>query len=124
MDPVLGWVVVEGEQLVQVTGDLRGCLGELRAEQRGERIRRGACFLLVLGVPDLGQRLLRGGMRRLRHGAEDVGDFMEPAALLLDLGEHVAQRGPEAERAVAGRQHRGAQAAAHAVAHQVGPGFC
>src|SRR6266849_8940219 len=28
-DPVLAWVVVEGEQLVQVVGDLRGGLGEL-----------------------------------------------------------------------------------------------
>src|SRR2546430_4621779 len=30
MHPVLRWVVVEREQLVQVIGDLRGGLGELR----------------------------------------------------------------------------------------------
>ena len=56
---MLGRVVVEREQHVQVVGDLRGGLGPLGAELGGERLRRGAGVGLVLGVVDLGQRLLR-----------------------------------------------------------------
>ena len=46
---------------------------------------------------------------------------MEPAALLAGLREHLAQRTPEPERPVPGGQHRGAHAAAAAIAQQIGP---
>jgi hypothetical protein len=41
---------------------------------------------------------------------------VKPAALLAGLGEHLAQRTPEPQRPVPGREHRGAHAAARAVA--------
>jgi hypothetical protein len=46
---------------------------------------------------------------------------MEPAALFPGLREDLAQRAPEPQRPVAGRQHRGPHAAAGAVAQQVRP---
>jgi hypothetical protein len=54
VNPVLGGVVVDGEQLLEVIGDLRDCLGELRTVGGLEGLRRGAGVVLVLGVPDLG----------------------------------------------------------------------
>ena len=38
---------------------------------------------------------------------------MEPAALLVGLREHLAQRAPEPQRAVPGGEHRGAHADHH-----------
>jgi hypothetical protein len=61
-------------------------------------------------------------VRRLRQRAERIGDLVEPAALLPGLGEHVAQRGPEPQRAIPDGQDRGAHAAALAVAQQICPG--
>ena len=48
---------------------------------------------------------------------------MHPAPLLAGGGEHLPQRGPEPERAVADGQYRGAHAAPPALAQQVGPGL-
>jgi hypothetical protein len=48
---------------------------------------------------------------------------VKPAALFAGVGEHLAQRCPEPERAVADGQHRGAHAATLARAQQVGPGL-
>jgi len=55
MDPVLGWEVVEREQLLEVVGDLRRGLGELRPVSVLERLGRFAGVVLVLGGPDLRQ---------------------------------------------------------------------
>jgi hypothetical protein len=63
VDPVFGGEVVERQQLGQVVGDLRGGLGELRPVGGVERLHGVECVLLVFGVPDLGQCLLRPGMR-------------------------------------------------------------
>jgi hypothetical protein len=68
VDPVLGWVVVEGEQHVEVVGDLRGGLRPLDAELGGERLRGGSGVGLVLGVVDLRERGSRG--RRGRHRSQ------------------------------------------------------
>ena len=46
---------------------------------------------------------------------------MEPAALLTGLREHLAQRAPKPERAVADGQHRGPHAAAFGVTQQIRP---
>jgi hypothetical protein len=48
---------------------------------------------------------------------------VEPAALGRGFGEHLAQRAPEPQRAVADREHRGAHPAALRVPEQVGPGL-
>jgi hypothetical protein len=48
---------------------------------------------------------------------------VEPAAALPRLGEHLAQPIPEAQRPVADGQHRGAHAAAGAIAQQIRPRF-
>jgi hypothetical protein len=58
MDPVLGQEVVERQQDLEVVGDLRGRFGELRTVSGPERC-GGVEGMAVLGVPDLGQRLLR-----------------------------------------------------------------
>jgi hypothetical protein len=46
---------------------------------------------------------------------------VEPAALFAGLREDLTQRTPEPQRAVPGREHRGAHAPAGTVAQQVGP---
>jgi hypothetical protein len=76
MLPVLGGEVVEGQQLVEVVGDLRGGFGELRPVGGLERCRGVEGVGPVLGVPDLGQRLLRPRMRRFRQRPEHVGDLV------------------------------------------------
>jgi hypothetical protein len=62
MHPVLGGVVVERQQLVEVVGELRDRLGKLRPVGGIERLRGVQGVAAVLGVPDLGQGLLRSGM--------------------------------------------------------------
>ena len=64
---------------------------------------------------------LRAGLCGLGERVEDVGDLVEPAALLAGGGEDVTQRGPEPERSVADGEHWRSHAAALAVPEQVGP---
>ena len=120
---MLGGVVVERQQLLEVVGDLRGGLGELRAVGGVECLRRGAGVLLVLGVPDLAQGLLRPGMGTLGQRTEYVCDLVEPAALLTGVAEHLAERPPEPERTITDGQDRSPHAAPGAVAQQVRPGL-
>src|SRR5665648_1001696 len=89
------------------------------------RERRGgdSGVVLVLGLPDLGQGGLRPGVGRLGQSAQHVGDLVEPAPLLTGAGEHLTQRGPEAQRPVPDREHGGAHPAALARAQQVRPGL-
>ena len=121
MHPVLGGVVVEREQLVKVAGDLRDGLGELRPVSSLERPGRGPGVVLVLGAPNLSQGLLRPRMRRLRQRRQHVGGLVEPAPALPGLGEHLPGGLPEPQRPVTDGQHRGAHAAAGAIAQQVRP---
>jgi len=77
VDPVLGGVVIERQEHVEVVGDLRDRLGPLRGvvglERRGRLLR----VLTVLGVPDLRKRGLRARLSGLGQGVEDVGDLVE-----------------------------------------------
>jgi hypothetical protein len=66
VDPVLGRVVVEREQLLLVVDDLSDGFAELGAVGELERGDGAAGVVAVLGVPDLGQGLLRGRVGRLR----------------------------------------------------------
>jgi hypothetical protein len=72
VDPVLGGVVIERQQLVLVVGDLRGGLGELDSVGGLECLDGGAGVRLVLCAPDLGEGLLRAGVRRLGERGQDV----------------------------------------------------
>jgi hypothetical protein len=76
VDPVLGGIVVEREQHVEVLGDLRDCHGPLRPVVGGERPGRLLGVVLVLGVPDLRERGLRAGLGGLGQAVEDVGDLV------------------------------------------------
>jgi len=123
VDPVLGREVVDRQQLLDVVGDLRDRLRELRPVGGLERLHGVEGVPAVLGVPNLREGLLRPGMRRLRQRAKYVSDLVEPAALLAGRGEHLAQRAPEPECAVADREHRGPHPAPGAVTQQVRPGL-
>ena len=120
---MLGWVVIERQQHVQVTGDLRNRLGPLGPVGIRKRLHSHGGVIFVLGVPDLHQRGLRVWLGRLGQGVEDVGDLVEPAPLFPGVGEHLAQRGPEPQRAVTDREDRGAHPAALTGAQQVSPGL-
>jgi hypothetical protein len=76
VDPVLGGVVVKREQLLEIVGDLRGGLGELRPVGGLERPRGVEGVAAVLGVPDLGQGLLRPRMRRFRERTKNIRDLV------------------------------------------------
>jgi hypothetical protein len=115
MHPVLGRVVREREQLVEVVGDLRDGFGVLGAVRGLELLDHLQGVGLVLGVPDLGEVLLRTEVRGLGQRPQNVGDLMEPAALLAGLWEHLAQRPPE-PNAPSPAVRTGAHAAAFAVA--------
>jgi len=73
---VLGGVVVKGEQLVKVASDLRDSLGELGPVGGRERLRRGQGVRLVLGAPDLGERLLRPRVRGSGQRREDMSQVL------------------------------------------------
>ncbi len=119
---MLGGVVEEGEQGVELVADLDDRLGP-GGEARGEGLHRLERNGPVLRGVDRGQRLLGGGLLARGQGVEHVGRLVHPASLLCGGGEHVAQGGPEAERAVTGRQQRRGQAPRLEVAQQLRPGF-
>ena len=60
---MLGRVVIEGEQHVEVLGDFGDRLGPLGAVEVRECLSRLTCVFLVLGVVDLSQRRLRARVR-------------------------------------------------------------
>lgn len=118
---MLGREVVERQQLVLVISDLLNGLGKLRAVELGKRLDRRLGVVAVLGVIDVLDGLLRARLRRLRHGVEDIGRFVNPAPLLAGSGEDLGQGLPEAQSSVADCEDRGAHATASTVAQQVGP---
>ena len=77
MDPVLGRVVVEGEQLVQVVGDLGDGFGELGAVGQFERGDGASGVVAVICVPDLGQGALGRRVSRLRQRRQNVGNLVD-----------------------------------------------
>src|SRR5262249_27182770 len=110
MDPMLRRAVVELQQHVGVVDDLRHGLRELRAVVSFERGDRRPRLVGVLGVVAFLHRRLCARMRRLRKRSKGIRLLVEPTTLLLRLREDVAQRFPEAQRAVADREDRGARA--------------
>jgi hypothetical protein len=78
--PVLGRAIIERQQLVLILGDLGGGLRELRPVSGGERLHRSPGVILVLGIPDLRQRLLRARVRGPRQRAENVSDGLAGTA--------------------------------------------
>src|SRR3954452_14943138 len=92
MHPMLGWVVVEREQLLDVVGDLGDRLGKLGPVRGLERFHGVVSVAFVLGVPDLAEHLLRARMRRLRQRSKNLRYLVEPAALLAGLREHHTSR--------------------------------
>jgi hypothetical protein len=78
VDPVLGGVVVEGQQDVEVIGDLRGSFGPLGSVEVLERLGGLQGVVAVLGVVDLGQCGLRAGMRRLRERGKNIAADVKP----------------------------------------------
>jgi hypothetical protein len=75
----------------------------------------------VLGAEDLVQRPAGAGLHALGERGKDIGDLMDPAALLPGGGEHLPQRPPQPQRAVAHHHHRRPHAAAAAVPQQLRP---
>ena len=102
MNTVLGREVVERQQLLDVVADLGYRLRKLRTIGRLELLDRVAGVGLVLGVPDLCERLLAPRVRRLRQRGKNIRYLVERATLLAGLREHLAQRATESERPVPG----------------------
>jgi hypothetical protein len=77
VDPVLGRVVIERQELLGVVGDLGDGLAELRAIGVGEGPDRLLGMGFILRPPDLGQVLLRARVRRFGQRREDVAGLVE-----------------------------------------------
>jgi hypothetical protein len=77
--PVLGGEVEERQQHLQVVADLRDRLRVLRGVGRLERGDRVEGAAAMLGVPDLGQRLLRCGLGGGGQCGQDVDGLVEPS---------------------------------------------
>jgi hypothetical protein len=75
VDSVFGGVVVEGERLVEVVGDLRDGLGKLGAEQLDEDLHRGQGVGLVLAAPDLSEAFFAAGCADLGSAASTFADL-------------------------------------------------
>ncbi len=74
---MLGRVVEERQEDVDVVADLGCRFGPFDAELGRERFRRGLGVGFVLRVVDLGQRLLRGRVDRFRQSREDVSELVD-----------------------------------------------
>ena len=77
MDPVLGGVVVEREEHVDVVGDLHRGFGPLGPVITLERLHRRQSVLFVLGLPNLRQRGLRARLDRFGQAIEGVRYFVK-----------------------------------------------
>ena len=77
VDPVLGGVVVEREEHVDVVGDLRRCFGPLGPVCGLERLHSRQGVVFVFGLADLGQRGLRSRLRRFGQAIESVRYFVD-----------------------------------------------
>ena len=85
----------------------------------------GSAAAFGLGHPDLLQRALGLRVLALRQLVEDVGGLVHPAALLAGCRPHLAERLPEAERAVGdGKLRRQRQTAALQIEQQITPIVC
>ena len=83
----------------------------LRLVVRREGRHQALALLLRRRVHHGVQLALGLGLQVLRQLVEHVGDLVHPAPLLARLGEDVAQRSPESERAIADGDDRRAHAA-------------
>src|SRR5215203_2531134 len=101
VDPMLGRVVVEGEQGFLLGGDLFDGLRPLRPELARKRLEGLFGLSLVFRAGDLPYGRLRPRMHTLWHRIEDVRGFMDPVPLNAGLGEDIPQRAPEAQSPVA-----------------------
>src|SRR2546422_86079 len=121
MLPVLGRVIEVGQQSVLVEGQRRDglrILGAVRGAEAGDLALSGRAGL---GVHDLVQRLLGPRLEALGELVQDVGDPVDPTALLCRLWPHVADGGPESQRAIPNGQYRRAQPAPLEIPQQRAP---
>jgi hypothetical protein len=88
---VLGRVVIERKEHVDVLGDLGNRLGPFGAVVGGECFDRLEGVVAVLGVVDLRECGFRAWVRRLRQGGKNLRADVDPAPLLSDVGEHLPQ---------------------------------
>ena len=121
MAPVLGRKRVERRQRLAVAIELGHRFGVLGGELATDGLSGGARVALGRRFHHLVQQRLRPGLQPLGQRVEDVGDLVHPALLTAGTREHVTQRGPGAQRAVAGYQPRFVEAALLEVAQDDGP---
>lgn len=104
MSPVLGWKIVEGEEVVPVLLQTRHRGRALRAEgldEEGTHSLRGGSYR---GHPVRVQRRGRLRLHALRQLIQSIGRFVHPTPLRSRRREHLGHGRPEAQRAVALRE--------------------
>jgi hypothetical protein len=118
---MLGWEIVEAQQLLGIIDDLGHRLGPLDAIVAGEHLDGALGVVAVGGVADLGQRRARPGLHGLGQAGEHVGELVDPVALVAGGREDVTQRCPQSKRAVTDRHHRRPHATPPQIPQQLGP---
>jgi len=119
---MFGREVVEGEQDVSVLLQALDRFGELGSVPFAELLERLQRLALGRGHVHLVEQPLGAGLNLLGHLVQHVGGLVNPAALLARLGEHLGQRRPEAQRAVAhGQPGRFLESATLQVAQRLHP---
>src|SRR5215210_1207782 len=103
MSPVLGRIVVEGEQGLFVVGDLLDRLGPLGPELSLKLLDGLLRFGLVLRLRYLLYGLLGPPMHAFGQRVKCVGGFVNPVALVVGLWEDIPYRIPETQCPVSHR---------------------
>lgn len=104
--PMLGRVIVEGQQRIPVLDQLGDRLVPFDAIGFGEEVEGGIGCGLRLGLPDVVEVAFGLGLDGLRHRVQDVHGLVDPATLLPRRSKHLAQRGPEPQGTVADGKFR------------------
>ncbi len=102
--PVLRREIVKDQQLLTILLQTPRRLRVLRLIGPDEQVKSPLGLLLVMGLPDLMQRLLGLGLCRCWQTVQHIHGLVHPAALLASIPIDLFQRGPEAHGAVANRQ--------------------
>ena len=102
--PVLGWEIVESEQLVAILDQAFGGFGVFRPEGFDEQIEGFVGVLAGLGLPNVMQHFLGLGLGSLGQVIQGIACLMHPAALLAGCWEDFFKCGPEPHGTIASGQ--------------------
>ena len=122
MLPVLGWKIIERQQVVAVPGQFGHGVLVFDAISFDEEVKSRLSFFLRLRHPDVLQICLGLVMQRPGQRSSDVSRLVNPATLFASAGVNIPQGCPEPKGPVAdGQFRRGVQSTLLKAAKKVAP---